>query len=143
DGDQRDAAREERARRELHPAAHERQRLVQRAQRAEPDDDARRDGAAHDARVQEPDARERGEQASPDEKAPRHQPAVPGTSPPNLRTRRAYSAKAASSSSSPKSGQQTGVTYSSVYETCHSRKLLMRISPAVRMSRSGGGIPGW
>ena len=49
--------------------------------------------------------------------------------------------QAESRSSSRKSGQRVGVTQSSVYEICQSRKLLIRISPAVRIRRSGSDIP--
>lgn len=46
---------------------------------------------------------------------------------------------ASSSFSAVKSGQYVSVKYSSVYASCHSRKLEMRSSPPVRMNRSGSG----
>jgi len=39
------------------------------------------------------------------------------------------------------SGQGVDVTQISAYAICHSRKFEMRISPLVRMSRSGSGCP--
>src|SRR6185369_18056291 len=62
--------------------------------------------------------------------------------PPNLRSRCAYSARAARKSSSPKSGQGFSTKTSSAYASCHSRKFEIRWSPAVRISRSGSGSSG-
>src|SRR5204863_880444 len=62
--------------------------------------------------------------------------------PPKRRLLPAYAASACSSSSLPKSGQSVSVKTSSAYASCQSRKLEMRSSPEVRISRSGSGSSG-
>src|SRR5690606_3385153 len=64
-----------------------------------------------------------------------------GPSPPNLRSRRRYSVRAASRSAGPKSGQSRGVKKSSAYAHSQSRKSLSRCSPPVRIRRSTSGSP--
>src|SRR4029077_10117233 len=67
--------------------------------------------------------------------------ASPGVAlrPPNRRSRFWYSNTACSRSVRVKSGHSVSVTYNSEYAICHSRKLEMRISPDVRIRRSGSG----
>ena len=61
--------------------------------------------------------------------------------PPYLRSRRLYSATAASMSAGVKSGHSTSVKYSSEYADSHMRKLDRRISPPGLITRSGSGMP--
>src|SRR5271157_6152959 len=61
---------------------------------------------------------------------------------PPKRRSRFWNASIASSNSLPrKSGHSVSVTKISAYAACHSRKLLSRISPLVRISRSSSGNP--
>src|SRR5919197_2066924 len=62
--------------------------------------------------------------------------------PPKRRRRLAYSSSAERSSSFPKSGHRVSTNTSSAYADCHRRKLEIRCSPDVRMTRSGSGISG-
>ena len=61
---------------------------------------------------------------------------------PKRRSRELNSSIATSNASSPKSGHNSGITTSSAYATCHNKKFERRISPEVRISRSGSGTSG-
>src|SRR5207245_9724325 len=63
----------------------------------------------------------------------------PNHTPPYRRCLFAKSSTAANKSFLVKSGHSFGVTYISLYESCQSRKFDKRISPDVRMSKSGSG----